>query len=68
MLPMVLEDLFNYSFMLWIKLLEEDVPLGLPLHEGLGVVHQVNVHDIKVIQVVQIEVKDHMKLLLYLLS
>ena len=63
----IFNDLVYDPLVLRVQRLHELLSLLLALHETLGLVKQVNVHHVKVVQIVQVVVKHDMQILLYFL-
>lgn len=60
-------DFFDDSLMLRVERLHELLSLLLALHETLGLVEQINIHHIEIVQVIQVVVEDDVQILLYFL-
>lgn len=62
----VLNDFIDYPLVLGVQGLHEFFSLFLAFNKTLGLVEQVNVHNVEVIKVVQVIIEDDMQVLLYL--
>ena len=68
MLTVIFEYFIDNAFVFGVETLQEGLAFLLSLHEGFGLVQQVNILHIELIQLVQIVVKDYMQILLDFLT